>query len=301
MVKNKEEIRIIYKIIHELSERYSVASLCNKFRASRSGYHDFLKRETNYRNRYDINSEDLKGILIELNKKKPTFGYRRLNAMILRELGWVLADATVHKYCKQLGIKSKSRRSYTSIGKEHVNFPRRITKWGTGKPFNVIVSDTTMIRHRGKRYDWTYYLDVFNNEIVGSDIAAFNHGAGMIHHIKALDSMLESKRKRGYIETETTLHTDQGTIYSSKAFENAPINYNIKRSMSRAGTPTDNPVIETLNRWIKCELKYDFKMNNYESTNDALSTYIEYFNNDRFTRKLQNKSPVEFRVQQGFA
>ncbi|WP_165585949.1 DDE-type integrase/transposase/recombinase [Ruminiclostridium cellobioparum] len=36
------------------------------------------------------------------------------------------------------------------------------------------------------------------------------------------------------------LHTDQGSVYSSKAFIEAPKNYNIIHSMSRVGTPTDN-------------------------------------------------------------
>ncbi len=117
MVKSKEEIRIIYEIIHELSERYSIVVLCNKFNVSKSGYYDFLKRGNNYRNRYEINSEYLKTILIELNKKRPTFGYRRLNVMILREFGWVLSDATVHKYCKQLNIKSKSQDHTIALGR----------------------------------------------------------------------------------------------------------------------------------------------------------------------------------------
>ncbi len=112
--------------------------------------------------------------------------------------------------------------------------------------------------------------------------------------------MLEIKGKRGYIKTETTLHTDQGSIYSSKALENAHLNYTIKRSMSRAGTPTDNQVIETLNRWMKWELRHDFRMNDYESVDEVISLYIGYLNQERFTLKLKNKTPAEYRIQQGF-
>ena len=55
----------------------------------------------------------------------------------------------------------------------------------------------------------------------------------------------------------TVLHTDQGAVYSSRAFSRTHSNYNIIRSMSRAGTPTDNPIIESLNGWMKAELILD--------------------------------------------
>lgn len=53
------------------------------------------------------------------------------------------------------------------------------------------------------------------------------------------------KKEQNY---PVTLHTDQGSIYSSAGLYQAHKDYtNIKRSMSRAGTPTDNPVIKSLN------------------------------------------------------
>ena len=40
----------------------------------------------------------------------------------------------------------------------------------------------------------------------------------------------------------TIIHTDQGSVYSSKAYNELIKDTNIVRSMSRAGKPTDNPV-----------------------------------------------------------
>ena len=39
-----------------------------------------------------------------------------------------------------------------------------------------MVSDTTTFWFKKKAYDWTYYLDVFNNEIVDSDVRETMHG-----------------------------------------------------------------------------------------------------------------------------
>ena len=46
---------------------------------------------------------------------------------------------------------------------------------------------------------------------------------------------------------------------------------NIVRSMSRAGKPTDNPVNESLNGWIKEELFMDFKNDVGQETNSEAS------------------------------
>ena len=43
------------------------------------------------------------------------------------------------------------------------------------------------------------------------------------------------------------LHSDQGSVYASKDFNELLPMYNVVRSMSRAGTPTDNAAMEAIN------------------------------------------------------
>ena len=110
-----------------------------------------------------------------------------------------------------------------------------------------MVSDTTSFYFKRKKYDWTFYLDVFNNEIIGSDVRESLNGNGVINHKEAVKNMLNNKIKSGYENLETIVHTDQGAVYSSVSFNNIFDSYKVTRSMSRAGTPTDNPVIESKN------------------------------------------------------
>ncbi|XMB86263.1 IS3 family transposase [Mycoplasmatota bacterium WC44] len=199
-----------------------------------------------------------------------------------------------------MGIKSKSRKTYKKSGNERLDFPRLVTSWNASRPFEVVTSDTTVLKHKGKMKDLTLYIDVFNNEIVCYDLGEGKHGSNYRSHMSALQKFLNEKSKRGYKDLETFLHTDQGTIYSSRAFQEAHKDYNINRSMSRAGTPTDNPVIESLNRWIKWELYYDFRFKQSDNIDETIANYVDYFNNSRFTETLQNKTPVEYRSQLGF-
>ena len=88
--------------------------------------------------------------------------------------------------------------------------------------------------------------------------------------------------------------------YSSMAFTNAHKDYNIIRSMSRAGTPTDNPKMESINGWIKDEIENDFDINSYPSFDDFIKVYIHYFNNERLAYSLNYKTPIQYKTELGF-
>ena len=142
--------------------------------------------------------------------------------------------------------------------------------------------------------DWTFYLDIFNNEIVGYDVRETMYGNDVVNHREALNNMLNNKIKRGYKDLETIVHTDQGSVYSSVSFNNIFNSYNVIRSMSRAGTPTDNPVIESKNGWIKKEMYINFDINNYSTVQEFIEDIIYDNNYLRSSYALNYKIPIEF-------
>jgi transposase InsO family protein len=209
----------------------------------------------------------------------------------------------IHKVCKYMGIRSKVKHysKYKKVLKESIKYPNLINNnWKTDKPFEKIMSDTTKIWFKNKAYDWTYYVDAFNREIIGSNVKDFYNGVSMMNHKEALKDMLNSKTKRGYINQDTIFHSDQGIIYSSVSFNNEHIYYNITRSMSRIGTPTDNPIIESKNGWLKKEMCIDFNQDDYETVEDYINAVIDDHNNYRPAYALKYKTPVEYRTQLGF-
>ena len=72
----------------------------------------------------------------------------------------------------------------------------------------------------------------------------------------SLTDLLELKKE--FPDMQMVLHSDQGSVYASKDFNELLPMYNVIRSMSRAGTPTDNAAMEAINGWIKAELFMDF-------------------------------------------
>lgn len=235
-----------------MSKYFSIKSLCEVMNISRSGYYKWLKTK-DVLNRYEINRRDLEELIRDIHQKKPSYGYRRINAIIRRKTGWYVSDNLIHKVCKILKIRSKTKhyKKYTK-GEELIKYPNLINgNWKTTRPLEKVVTDTTVISFKNQRYDWIYYIDVFNDEIIDSNVKPFLHFSNPINHKLTLESMLENKIKRGYKSQDTIMHSDQGIIYSSIALSQVHKDYTITRSMSRIGTPTDNPIIESKNGMVK--------------------------------------------------
>ena len=100
-------------------------------------------------------------------------------------------------------------------------------------------------------------------------------------------------------EEPTVLHTDQCSVYASMAYNELIKDTNIVRSMSRAGKPTDNPVNEALNGWIKEELSVEFQIEQCWKTpdifNQTIERYVKYYNTQRPCFAIGYDTPENYR------
>lgn len=103
---------------------------------SRSGYYKWLKNK-NILNQYELNRKQLGELILDVHKRKPSYGYHRIRKIILDETGWVVSDNLVHKVCKSLNIKSKAKHyKYKKPGEESIKFYNAINgNWKTTRPF----------------------------------------------------------------------------------------------------------------------------------------------------------------------
>ena len=91
----------------------------------------------------------------------------------------------------------------------------------------------------------TMYFDTFTKQILSWRLAG-RRGARE-PYLYGLQDVIDLLEYEGAVKQPVYLHTDQGSVYSSMAYNDLVQNTNIIRSMSRAGKPTDNPVNESLN------------------------------------------------------
>jgi len=229
------------------------------------------------------------------------YGYRNIAKNIRNATGWIFSNWLCHKCCKELKIRSQARKNwFKRAGEEHEIYPNLLNgDFAASRPFEKVCTDTTSFHHQGKTYDWNIYIDLFNNEIIAHDLRISKHCSGVKNHFMALNRFQIEKEKRGYNNLATILHSDQGKIYTSRAY-NARLHYTIKRSMSRIATPTDNPVLESINGWIKDELRLDFDMAKAKDIHKLIHDYVKYYNQTRLACALEYKSPIQYRTELDF-
>lgn len=224
----------------------------------------------------------------------PSHGYRWLNAKIFLDTGFVMSDPYAHKCCKAAGIKSQAKRCrlYRKPGDPYRVYPNLLLSGiNVDGPMQCVVSDMTAFYVKGIYYELTLYMDIWNNEIVSHSLSS-RRGDRMTY-ISGLNDLLEFKKQ--HPEQKMILHSDQGSVYSSKQYNELLPMYGITRSMSRAGTPTDNAAMEAINGWVKAELLMDFHVTGNEPVAEEVAEYIRFFNTQRPAYALGYLTPQQYK------
>lgn len=289
-------LREDYKIAHSLSMKYPITLLLRNMGLNRSGYYKWLHRKDEI-NRYLRCRMKLIPYIKTIHQKHKTYGYHRVATLLRRQVDDHFSDLLIHKCMKSLKIKSIIRHyRYHSRGDEHTIFKNEVSgQWNATKPYEIVVSDMTQIRNHSKTYELTLFVDTFNNEIIAQSLSS------RIGDTKPYyDCLFQYLGKIKGIDYPSILHTDQGTVYSSKAFNQALLNYNTIHSMSRAATPTDNPIMEAINGWMKDELYRDYHLYHSDNVIETIHSYIHHFNHERPAFALNYKTPIQYKHDLGF-
>ena len=281
--------------------KYPIIFLCQLLGVSKSGYYKWKNRQGTL-NRYEQDRQLLTKLLAEQHKEHPSRGYHMLADDAFQATGWIFSHNLAHKCCKEAGIHSKARkyRYKKKEGEEHIKFSNVVDgNWNAERPIQIVVSDMTVFKNNGKNWEWTLLVDTFNNEILAHQATPITGSNKPYYHCLEVLKKLAGKKNEEQTP-QVVLHTDQGSVYSSQAFRQAHEHYNILRSMSRVGTPTDNAIIEAINGWIKEELFLDFGLATAKDVPKLLDEYVHYYNYERPAAALGYKSPVQYKTELGF-
>lgn len=173
------------------------------------------------------------------------------------------------------------------------NFPNYIlAELNPLRPFQVVVTDMTAFWANKHYYELTLFMDLFNNEIVAYFLSSKK--GDPLSYLIAEANLIEKKNKK-YADLEMILHSDQGSVYCSKRFNESLYLYNITHSTSKPGTPTENGAMEAINGWMKEELFIDFNINNSLDIQKSIEDYIYYLNYERPQAALNYLTPMQFK------
>lgn len=184
--------------------------------------------------------------------------------------GFVLSQVTIHKYMKELGLRSIVRRKKPDYrkGSAHKVFPDLLNQnFYAEKPNRIWCVDFTYLYLKdGKvRYNCTI-IDLYDRSVI-----ATVNGAHITTEL-ALRALLIAVKRHKPAEG-LILHSDQGSQFTSKEFVRSCEALFIQQSMSRTGCPYDNAPIERYFNTLKHEQIYLFEYRTERELDAAVAEF----------------------------
>lgn len=282
--------KVFVKLVKDMTGRATVTALCELFGVARSTYYRWKKDEENT----GEEAEELSPLELEIKDlctaNKFRYGYRTIHGL-LNQAGRKVNRKTVQRIMQKYGwncrVKVKKRKQ---TGQPHYVASNLLNRDFTAEaPLRKLVTDITYIPYGNKMLYLSSIKDLFNGEIIAHTIEDHQDVSLVLDTLDQLPSEL----------TDVTLHSDQGSVYTSYAYQQAVRKKGITMSMSRKGTPADNAPIESFHSSLKSETFYlDGKIPKNLPTPIVIQTvlnYIQYYNEKRVQAKLNYRSPVEYR------
>ncbi len=264
-----------------LSEQFPMNPLCEALG---------LPRGSAYYKPRTVEDRPVREALVELAGRWPTYGYRRLTAM-LRRSGHAINAKRVRRLMHELDMAGEApRRRPRTTDSDHAypRYPNRVEGLEVTRPEQVWVADITYIRLRKDFVFLSVIMDIFTRRVRG-----WHLGRALEQEltITALKRALEG----GVPEIH---HSAQGVQYAATAYVEMLTSHRVAISMANVGVPEENGYAERLMRTIKEE---EVALTEYEDFPDArrqLGRFLdEVYNTKRIHSSLGYLTPSEFEQQ----
>jgi len=266
-----------------MKQFYPIVMLCRIAEVSRAGYYKWKLNIEARKSRMDKDTA-LKEHILAIHRLRPYFGYNRMRTALRKE-GIPLNHKKVRRLMRELNIRSVIRKKRPFFGrKASVIFSNILNREFTAVAArSKLVTDITYVRIG---HDFVYLsviLDLFNNEVLAWQLSTRNDLQLVIDTVRQLDTQ------------EALLHSDQGFQYTTKTYAKLLEEQKLTGSHSRRGNCFDNACIESFFSHLKSEKLYLQKPDSEGSARKLIAEHIEYYNKERFQKKLGDLSPVEYR------
>jgi transposase InsO family protein len=226
----------------------------------------------------------------ELSLAWPTYGYRRVTAMLRRD-GWSVNAKRVRRVMRELGLAAgpvKRRVRTTDSDRPFPRYPNLVADLAVTRPDQVWVADITYVRVRVEFVYLAAVMDVFTRCVRGWEVSrSLDQGLTLAALRRAL--------RRGRPEVH---HSDQGVQYAAAEYIDQLTHVNSLISMAAVGEPRENGYAERLMRTIKEEEVALTEYQDYADARRQLGRFLDaVYNRKRIHSALGYLTPVEFEHQ----
>ena len=273
-----------------LRKKYTVTSILNVLGVPRATYYRWCAKGV------VKHPSVLEEAIIELCKQtKYRNGHRKIRALLEQTYRLSANRNTVQRIMKKyhLQCRIKPKRIWKSQGERVIVAPDLLQRdFTASEPNKKWVTDITYIQYGSTTKYLSTIMDLFNNEIVAYKL--YEHQQTPL----VMDSLKMALENRDYPEG-VIIHSDQGSVYTSYAFQEFVKRNHLISSMSRRGNCWDNAVIESFHSNLKSE---EFQYVKFNSLGDRevyerVTHYLNYYNQERIQEKLGYLTPSKYGVQ----
>lgn len=260
--------------------------MCHLFEVSRSGYYAWRKRQDN-----EPKDQWLMDLIFDCQQRcKQTYGCRRVRSWIKRRYGRNVNLKAVLRVMRRLNLLSQIRRHklYTHYHKAVYKYPNLLQRtFDQTLPNRFWATDITYIpTDKG----CVYMCAVV--DLCGKMVLAYRTGNDMTSSL--VTDTIRDARQKEKVADGLSLHSDQGSQYTSQAYFDLTQEYNIQPSMSSPGCPYDNAAMENFFGTLKTECLYRMKFSCRAEVEQAIDEYVHFYNFERINLK-NGLTPFEIR------
>jgi putative transposase len=221
------------------------------------------------------------------------YGYRRMTLNINRKFGQNFNHKRIYRLMKITGIQSVIRRKkkrYKKSLPQHVAENVLNREFTAEKPNEKWVTDVTEFKYgQSNKAYLSAIRDLYDGSIVSYVLGRSNNNNLVFDTLDEAISLLNGEHP--------LIHSDRGFQYTSKKFKLKIDKAEMTQSMSRVGRCIDNGPMESFWGTLKCEKYYLNKYETFEELSKAIDEYIYFYNHDRYQKRLNGLSPMEYRTK----
>lgn len=283
-----------YQFIREHRQEFSVQRMCQLLGVTRSGYYAW---QPDHVSPHQLEDQVLlEQIRVEYKTSRQTYGSPRIWAR-LQGQGMSCGRHRVARLMRREGIRPPKRHKRFPVTTQRqpdaIPAPNQLNQDFSATAANTKwVGDITYI---DTAQGWLYLaiiLDLFSRKVVGW---------AMSEHIDTtlVETALHMALRTRHPNAPLLHHSDQGSQYTSAAYQSRLTDWNLQPSMSRVGNCYDNAVAESFFGTLKAEC-VTRQFATHAQARTTIFEYIEvWYNRQRLHSSLGYLSPMEFEQQHG--
>ncbi|MCI0768511.1 IS3 family transposase [Bacillus sp. TL12] len=282
-----------YIAIQELhqNEEFPIVILCEIAGIARSAYYKWQNRT--FSNREEENVEIINEIKSIHDEVKGIFGYRRMTLNLNRRFKRKVNHKRVYRLMKISGIQSVIRKKKKHFKKPLPHYVAENIlnrEFKAEKPNKKWVTDVTELKYgESKKAYLSAIRDLYDGSIISYVLGHSNNNKLVFATLDQATGLLNGEHP--------LIHSDRGFQYTHRDFKQRVDKAAMTHSMSRVGRCIDNSPMESFWGTLKSEKYYLEKYKTFEQLSTAINEYIHFYNHDRYQKKLNGLSPIEYRAK----